>query len=97
MSRFCASAEAVGKVASLYNGRNHAAVWRHNETALLISLEESRNTGDFSYLFSCCVITLPGTCSFILRKVISSSVSTVSGYGLDGRGSIPGRGKGFFL
>jgi hypothetical protein len=26
-----------------------------------------------------------------------SSVGTVSGYGLDGRGSIPDRGRGFFL
>jgi hypothetical protein len=29
--------------------------------------------------------------------IVSSSVSIVSDYGLDDRGSIPGRGKGFFL
>jgi hypothetical protein len=32
-----------------------------------------------------------------LEKSRGSSVSTVSDYGLDGRGSVPDRGRGFFL
>jgi hypothetical protein len=31
------------------------------------------------------------------QYIRGSSVNIVSGYGLDDRGSIPGRGKGFFL
>jgi hypothetical protein len=35
--------------------------------------------------------------TYTLQKEPVSSVSTVSDYGLDGRGSIPDRGRGFFL
>jgi hypothetical protein len=36
---------------------------------------------------------------YLLKTFVSpgSSVSIVSDYGLDGRGSIPDRGRGFFL
>jgi hypothetical protein len=33
----------------------------------------------------------------VCKQEPGSSVSIVSGYGLDGRGPIPDRGRGFFL
>jgi hypothetical protein len=46
----------------------------------------------------CKLVTWPDICvSSISVSEQGSSVSTVSGYGLDGRVSIPDRGRGFLL
>jgi hypothetical protein len=41
------------------------------------------------------IYVLPNMIRIVLE--LASSVSIVSDYGLDGRGSIPDRGRGFFL